>query len=105
MPLACWVVVFFHLVVTKCTDGSNYPDAISAYITGFVYCSKTFMLYQQIVSKLYWHIIVSESVGQLCLENLYHLKKEKESIWFFLAPLALIGSKMEMFIILISEND
>lgn len=30
MPLACWVVVFFHLVVTKRTDGSNYPDAISS---------------------------------------------------------------------------
>lgn len=33
------------------------------YIMGFIYCSKTFMLYQQIVSKLYGYIIVSESAG------------------------------------------
>lgn len=35
MPLACWVVVFFHLVVTECPDGSNYPDAISSLYYGF----------------------------------------------------------------------
>lgn len=39
------------------------PMPLVPFIMGIVYYSKTFMLYQQIVSKLYQHIIVSESAG------------------------------------------